>query len=740
MRTPSTSRRPWSLLAGLGCALFIRGKNLVLGQSDSWDPSGKYPSPTLLVNATNEQVDFCNPRHLDRLRNHPVPTNAWWGNLITCDATTNATSPIWSNPYAISVEDSGAYGFALSYPYRNRFFGGVVDNLAKYYAHPKRNEIQLSAMEFATARPDMQVTNWTDLGVTVQLQAPSSTGTLTSSLVSGMAYFTTTYENLVPQIILEAPLATINGVAVTIGTRYTGTKFNLLAVSGQQWWLHVSPTTSSTTLELNLATSMILHGLSPFNGTLRVSAIVDPLQAVAHDVYSSCIVIGGNVDIASAARYAFQWVTEGNCTTGLFHYALDHHTKSLTAASVTEVVDVAMYAATRGRMRGFVTKASPPAWDFYEAAEVPVTHYPSGRLTKSVDWPLDLVTTLRSDIQSSWTVAIDGSYYFTGKLVQQYASLCLMANDPVIVGTDASLLRRCVTKLEAAIAPFLDNSWRYPLKYDNVTRGIVSSEGFATRDLNADFGNTVYNDHHYHYGYWVYMASVLNYLHPTWSRLDELNAMTTLLLRDVATPSRADPYFPKFRGFDWFRGHSYSHGMTSLGDGKDEESTSEDVNFAYSMALFGQATKHARMTDIGRLMTKVSVRAIQTYFLFDSTNVIHPAAYRAHMVPGILFDNKADYATWFSADVYMIHGIQMLPVTPVTEYVRTPTFVQEEWDSILSNLTIVTGDEFANSWLSLLYLNYARVNKVEALKKLNQCTVMMNGLSRSWALYMAAQY
>ncbi|KAL7692618.1 putative endo-1,3(4)-beta-glucanase, glycosyl hydrolase family 81 [Plasmopara halstedii] len=714
--------------------------NLVHAQSDSWHSNGKYPSPTLLIDATNEQLEFCTPRHLDTMRDHPVPTNAWWGNLVTCDRTTNATGPIWSNPFAISVEDSGAYGFALSYPYRNRFFGGVIDGVAKYYAHPKRNEIQLTALEFATSIPDMQVTNWTDLGVTVQLQAPSSTGLMKSNMISGMAYFTTTYKGLIPEILFEAPIATINGETVSVGTRYVGNKFQILAVSGQHWWLHVYPTSSSTKFEMNLATSMILQGVESFDGILRVSVILDPIQSIAQDMYSSCIVTGGNVEVASDSRYSFQWKTQGNCSNGLFHYALDHHTKSLTTASVTEVVDVAMYAATRGRMRGFVTKSSPPEWCFYENSNIPVTHYPQSRLTKREASQQDLLTKLRADIQGLWTVASDGSYYFTGKLVQQYASLCLMANDPVIVGTDVSLLRRCVTKLESAIAPFLDNSWKYKLKYDSVTGGVVSSEGFITGDMNADFGNTVYNDHHYHYGYWIYMASVLNYLHPTWSRIKELNEMTTLLLRDVATPSREDPYFPKFRGFDWFRGHSYSHGLTPLGDGKDEESTSEDINFAYSMALFGQVTNHSRMANIGRLITKVSVRSIQTYFLFDSSNTIHPTAFRSRMVPGILFDNKADYATWFSAEEYMIHGIQMLPVTPVTEYVRTSTFVQEEWDNILSKLNIVKNDELSNSWLSLLYLNYARANKEDALAKLNQCTSMMNGLSRSWALYMASQY
>ncbi|RLN90415.1 hypothetical protein BBJ28_00007720 [Nothophytophthora sp. Chile5] len=683
------------------------------------------------------------PRHLDTVPDRPVPTNAWWGNLVTCDASSNATGPIWPNPFAVSVESTGAFGFTLSYPYRNRFFGGVSDKgVAKYYAHPKRNEIRLTATEFAVAKPAMQVVDWTDLGVTVQLQATPTSGTLKTNMVSGMAYFTTYYQGLTPQIIVEAPIATINGATATIGVRYYGSTFNILAVSGQQWLLHVLPSSSSAktpSIQFELATSMTLNAVKVFDGVLRLSAVLDDTQMAAQDAYSSCIVTGGDVDIASDSKYSFKWKTEGDCSQGLLHYALDHHSKSLAAASVTQVANVVMHSATRGAMNAFVTRTVPPVWTFVESRNIPVTHYPRSRLTKAAAIEQDLFTKLRNDIQSMWTVSKDGSYYFTGKLVQQYASLCLMANDPVIVGSDVSLLRRCVTKLESAIAPFLDNSWKYKLKYDSIMGGIVSSEGFVTGDMNADFGNTVYNDHHYHYGYWVHLASVLNYLHPKWERINELNNMTRLLLRDVASPSRDDPFFPKFRGFDWFRGHSYSHGMTTLADGKDEESTSEDINFAYSMALFGQTTNHTRMEAIGRLITKVSVRAMQTYFLFDSSNTIHPASFRPNMVPGILFDNKADYATWFSAEEYAIHGIQMLPVTPITEYVRSNTFVREEWETILAQTSIVTNNDVNNPWLSLLYLNYARLDKADAMLKLKQCQ-MLDGLSISWALYMAAQF
>lgn len=79
-----------------------------------------------------------------------------------------------------------------------------------------------------------------------------------------------------------------------------------------------------------------------------------------------------------------------------------------------------------------------------------------------------------------------------------------------------------------------------------------------------------------------------------------------------------------------------------------------------------------------------------------------------------------NYATWFSPEKYAIHGIQMIPVSPVTEFMRTHEFVREEWDQVLSKIPDIVNDNLRNPWLSLLYVNYATVNKTLALKKLEK--------------------
>ncbi|KAJ0407922.1 hypothetical protein P43SY_009209 [Pythium insidiosum] len=731
---------------GLGLGLLAAATTLARHSAyaqvveDTWE-YGDLTPPAALVESTTAQLSFCPPRNVDVESGRPIPTNAWWGNLITCDQYSNYTQAVWANPFALSLETTssqGLYGVALGYPFRYRYFGGVSsEGTARYYAHVAHKEVLLSATEFAKTTPTFRVADWSDMGVTVTLRlAPSTPQLLRTDLVNGMAFLSATYTMLSPRIAIQVPLATINDQGVWTGMVVTGRRFVLTTVNGLTWVLY---TTSD--VAFSVESPQVLRALQTFSGTVRVAPVEASTPLAVYDQFQDCVVLGGTVSIVSDAEYQLQWQTIGACANGLLQYALPHHLETLdTSAAVQTTVLSAptLRAATRGEMRAVVTRSTPFRWVLREPSKVPITFYPRTRLSAADATQQQLYAVLRSEIAAPWSLNPWGSYYFNGKLAQKYASLCLMANDPVIVGSDVSFLRRCVPKLEALITPFLDNSWGFKLQYDRVYGGIVSSQGFMSNDLNADFGNTVYNDHHFHYGYWIYTAAVINYLHPTWSRLGELNRMARLLLRDVATPSSVDPFFPKFRSFDWFRGHSYSHGLTSFADGKDQESSSEDVNFSYALYLYGVATHHARMATIGNLMIKLNARAIRAYFLMEASNAVHPESFKRNKAPGIFFDNKVDYATWFSAEKFCIHGIQMIPVTPVTEYARSRVFVQEEWDAVLGKEPIVVNNDVNNPWISLLYANYARVNRTRALGVLQQAA-MDDGLTRAWALYMAVQ-
>lgn len=155
------------------------------------------------------------------------------------------------------------------------------------------------------------------------------------------------------------------------------------------------------------------------------------------------------------------------------------------------------------------------------------------------------------------------------------------------------------------------------------------------------------SDHHYHYGYFIHTAAIIRHLDPNWTS-PAINSFVHGLLRDVANPSSSDPYFPVFRSFDWFMGHSWSQGIFVSLDGKDEESTSEDINLYYAMSLWGRVAGNPELDRLGQVMLTVARRSIQAYFLMEDDNENHPEAFVKNHVTGILFENKIDHTTYFS--------------------------------------------------------------------------------------------
>ncbi|EGZ16601.1 putative endo-1,3-beta-glucanase [Phytophthora sojae] len=702
--------------------------------------------PESLFNHTDAHKTLLPPKYLapGLVGSRPIPTNDWWGNMIGATAEEDVVYPVWTNPYSVTPSIyMEPFGLTMNYPFTTREFGGGLTgngDAEMYYLHGQVPEFTFSATEFSNAsHPVFEVFDWDDLSVQLRfMDRRDNSKKFEATLASGMAFVTVHYSGLTPRFQTVYNISTINGLDATesINRPLTNTRYVLQFDNGATWTLYFS-----TQVSLYFDGHSTLDMKQPFTGVSRVALIPDASaqEQKVFDDTASCVLNGGRVEAHNENAYAYKWQTSGDCaTSGMLHYAQVHHIDTLDRRYAVEAEGVAAHSTTRGLMQGVVTKTSPPEWRMVETVDFPIDFYPPRKPDASVVANYEMKKNLIADIDSEWSIALGQSYYFNGKAAQKYASLCLMAGDASVVGADdTTLLPRCIKKLEGMLAPFLNNTWTNPLNYDTIYRGVVSSQGFTLHDPNVDFGNTMYNDHHYHYGYWVVTAAIINKLDPTWSGIPALNRMAGFLIRDVANPSDADPYFPKFRSLDWYRGHSYSHGITALGDGKDEESTSEDMNFYYGMTLLGKVTGDTHLETVGKLMVKLNARAIQTYFLLEDGNRAHPDRYRDNKVMGILFDNKVNYATWFSGEKYAIHGIQMLPATAVTEFVRTRDFVSQEWDQILSRESIVQNDEQTNPWLSLLYMNYATVNKEFALEKLRNVT-MDDGLSRSWAMYIAA--
>jgi endo-1,3(4)-beta-glucanase len=211
--------------------------------------------------------------------------------------------------------------------------------------------------------------------------------------------------------------------------------------------------------------------------------------------------------------------------------------------------------------------------------------------------------------------------------------LAFTAND--IIG-NPTLAANGLQRLKDVFAGFINNTQPVPLVYDSYWRGIVSSSTYSTGNDGDDFGNTLYNDHHFHYGYHVYTAAVIGYLDPSWLKSQTNVQWVSSLIRDFANPVENDQYYPFSRSFDWFHGHSWAKGLFASLDGKDEESSSEDAFAMYAIKMWARVIHDQNMESRANLQLALMRRSFRNYFLMEDNNANQPSSFVPNKVTGIV--------------------------------------------------------------------------------------------------------
>lgn len=302
---------------------------------------------------------------------------------------------------------------------------------------------------------------------------------------------------------------------------------------------------------------------------------------------------------------------------------------------------------------------------------------------------------------------------------------------------ETALAAAGLEKLKEAFTVFTNNTQIYPLVYESAWGGVVSSASYATGDSGADFGNTYYNDHHFHYGYHVLTAAIIGHLDGAWLAANK--AWVNMLVRDYANPSPTDPFFPVNRMFDWYHGHSFAHGLFESADGRDQESSSEDTMAAYAIKMWGMVSGDVNMAARGNLMLAVQARALNLYYLYSDGNTVEPSAFVGNRVAGILFENKIDHTTYFGANIEFIEGIHMLPLLPSTPFIRGADFVAQEWAQYFDEGRV---DSVVGGWRGVLYGDYSTIDPEGAFAWFNQAnfdsSLLDGGASLTWYLAFSA--
>jgi endo-1,3(4)-beta-glucanase len=700
------------------------------------------------------------PVQLSRKSDHPAPrkgiqpqekklqTNKFYSNFFLEDQALPSYIFPYSVVWANGTGATGSYGMAVSHTERMQFAGGETDPVTgawRFYASPIGvHSVILSATELTN---DTQLT--TDsleaFSVNVNLSPASDKDTrITYPLVQGMAFVTARYTKATP--VLSSGVGFQNITYIGAAGDNTTHKYRMELTNGFSWLAYVTPQDASYDVNsFTLLDGSTIQGPSGFEGTIQVAKIpAETSDAVA--VYDSCAgayptsgSISGAVD-GTYGWYTLSWQKGGVQTQDLLMFALPHHMQSLSDQTKPSVTDVKLMTTVKGN--SVAIKGS--SWTLVEpelAVDMEFAPYQPGFgsvRAVSADAVAAINSAATSELQQNMSEMSNlDSMYYSGKELAKFAGIVFAAKD---MAKNASLADEGLKRLKIAMARFVDNKQKFPLVYDEAWGGAASSASYTTGDSGQDFGNSFYNDHHFHYGYHVYAAAVIAYLDPKWLEEGTNKAWVNMLVRDYANSITEDPYFPFSRNFDYFHGHSWAKGLFASADGKDQESSSEDTMASYAVKMWGSVIGDKAMESRGNLMLAIQTRSLDNYYLYRDSNEVQPREYIGNRAAGILFENKIDHVTYFGNKIEYIQGINMIPVMPFSTVTRRRDFVQTEWDQFFAkNISSIE-----SGWRGILMANQALINPEASYQFFSNGSgdytdqMLDGGASRTWYLAYAA--
>lgn len=549
------------------------------------------------------------PKTIAQRKDHPVPrkniaskppisTNKFYANMFLGQQT----SPTYLHPYSVAwckgKGASSSWGMAISHiDAHQRVYGSTSaeTGAAKFYLNPVGiQSLVVSAKELGS-ETILSTAQLTAHSVVAALRPNSSASpAIQFPLVQGSGFVTAIFAGACPLIQTGVFYKTVTRSSKEAKSGITKFRFHLQ--DGTTWLLYAYHSKGDA-LDLQVVNDGLAQAKGPFYGTIQIAKDPtgkgEPIYDAGCGAYPTDVTLSGSAKGAKAS-YTFAFSKGGMGNVKLLMFALPHHVSSFDDKTRAVIANgLTLQTTTKGMANAIVGDS----WTMVEdrmPIDMGFTPWSPGKGSKTA---LSAATkayihsiAVQEVSQDIMQQTNQNSLYFSGKALAKFANIILVLND--LLG-DAQLAATGLAQLKAAFARFTANQQQYPLVYESAWGGVVSSASYVTGNDNADFGNTYYNDHHFHYGYFIYTAAVIGHLDPSWIKANR--EWVNVLVRDVSNPSPKDTWFPVFRAFDWFHGHSWAHGLYESADGKDQESSSEDVMHVYAIKMWGQVTGDANM-------------------------------------------------------------------------------------------------------------------------------------------------
>lgn len=572
-----------------------------------------------------------------------VQTNDWWSSLIYPFFGNPHSGKLIAHPLSMQAVESGLQLNYTSVPVFATAAPGT-DYLFPYYPNGQLT-VGVSGMQASNTKT-YAYSDWT----------------VTAEWVDGEKSMLATLGHGLPFVYFEISggdaAINFNGTpdvwyneSGVLGVTLDGRHYGIFAPTGSSWaagssytsdlngkdYLSVAllPDDSQTTLEeyKSRAYAFVTNSLVEWEYDEQTATLSSTYQyeTVLKDSAA------GNINETISALYRHQWL------------------------NVNEQLTTHSYVSPRGDMKVFYGNTFSTSLKFQGVLPA---------LPNQGDYNPDILSGLVADVTNE-SLGV-GPSYENGKAMARFANLVHIADQMGLTEERDYFLSALKTRLEDWFTAGGEQEYSYNSDWDVLT-GYPSGYG-------AD--NQV-NDHHFHMSYAIVSAATIAQYDSAWASQEQWGGMVNMLIRDANNWNRDDDLLPFLRSYDVYAGHSWAAGHGDFAEGNNQESSSESMNFASSVILWGEATGQTEIRDMGIFLYATETTAVEQYW-FDVDEEVFPENY-PHNAIGMVWGSKGVHATWFGGDPEFVHGINLLPITSGSLYLgRHPEYVKANYEEVVA--------------------------------------------------------
>ncbi|KAJ6787751.1 hypothetical protein PWT90_04010 [Aphanocladium album] len=645
----------------------------------------------------------------------PFPTNSWWAPYAAPPGNETAAGPF---PYESSLDGSGVR-FGIS---TNRQFDGTS------VKQPTQVDWHASFAEHNGAFENHKATGFDTQSVTVRYF--QNDATMDTYLVPGSPYMTFKYNGATPVFTsANGGIKSFNGKALATGdsTTATGTSFTVTDTKGTVYMIYAL-SSITLTAKADASNSGSIRASGKFSGVIRLAMLANQAHQALLDQHAKTYPTAAGLDYAfggADGTVIFNWDTQGGDASQLLMLTWPHHRMTMQNPNFPPTTALG-YLTTKGWMYAAIGNQ----WRMKYALSNITWNAPRKLDNSCADSVKNGLEYEISQLNAS-AAPVPGDFYFWGGTMAARSRLALIAEE---MGRH-DLVDKVVTYLKASFEHWFQSSSSTLPAYETGWGGIINKAGY--NNTWVDFGNGYYNDHHFHYGYFLNVAAVIAKYDNGW--LNQHRDYINYFARDIINPSTQDPYFPVTRCRDWFAGHSWASGIANGAGSRDQESSGEAINGYYGALLWASVALSQDHVNYAKLLLASEQFASGVYWHLDPQadrngrdNPYPEPEMRKLVSMGNVMDFQSGAWLFWGSQKVQIAAIQMLPLTPANEVLYDSKWVQNVWDYTMPELV---DPSISDDWKCVIIAAYANKDPQTAAEWSSKLTTWGSGNTYTNELY-----